>query len=128
MLVVMTSPSVDSSLLRLSLTGQLMGILFLYSAVLGLIWVAGEGTLAVHDAVQATFDPEGRVDDLLSEYVAVQHPDQLRRYLEALETRTGPDGRLQLRKPDPNFGVVHASLRARRAPFWLGPVRGALSY
>ena len=124
----MTSPSVGSSLLRLSLSGQLLVIMLLYSVALGLIWAAGEGTLALHEAVEATFDPEGRADDLLGQHVTAPHPDQLRRYLEALETRTGSEGRLQLRKPEPNFAVVLTNLREQRTPFWVPSLRNTLSY
>ncbi|HEV8141615.1 MAG TPA: hypothetical protein VGQ77_02065, partial [Methylomirabilota bacterium] len=92
-----------------------------------MIWVVGEGGIAIYRHIEASFDPETRADDLLHRYIVNPHPDHLRRYLEVLESRTGPQGRTQLAEWEPDFGVVHASLRERRMPFWLPGTRAALS-
>jgi diguanylate cyclase (GGDEF)-like protein/PAS domain S-box-containing protein len=104
-----------------------MGILLLYTFGLSVVWLVGQITVAVYTHVEASFDPEARADDILWRYTMAPTPDQFREYLEALDTRTGPMGRLQLTNAEPNFGVVHASLRQRRTPFWLAEARSALS-
>jgi diguanylate cyclase (GGDEF)-like protein/PAS domain S-box-containing protein len=123
----MTRPGAPSTVVRLSISGQLVWVLLLYSLALGVIWVVGEGGIAIYRHIEASFDPETRADYLLHRYIVNPHPDHLRRYLEVLESRTGPQGRTQLAEWEPDFRVVHASLRERRMPFWLPWTRVALS-
>jgi diguanylate cyclase (GGDEF)-like protein/PAS domain S-box-containing protein len=123
----MTHPTVRSNVVQLSISGQLVWVLLLYALALGVIWLTGESAMAVYRQVEVSFDPLTRADDLLHRYTVSPHPDQLRHYLEALETRTGPQGRTQLGQSEPDFGLVHASLRERRIPFWFTGTRAALS-
>src|SRR5215471_2524492 len=123
----MTSPSVRSTILRLSVSRQLVVILLLYALVVGVIWLVGGTVVRVHRAVAGSFDPETRADSLLLKYATTSSPEQLRRYLETLEVRTGQSGRLQLNRPEPNFEVVHASLRERHMPSWLPGARATVA-
>jgi diguanylate cyclase (GGDEF)-like protein/PAS domain S-box-containing protein len=110
-----------------SVPKHLIVLLAIYSLLVGMIWGLGVATRVIYERLDAALDPESRADDVLSRYIASANPDHFRRYVEVLESRSGPSGRQQLEGREPNFAAVYAILREDRLPFWLDGMRVGLA-